>query len=305
VQFAQIVLLDFADGDLEPEDWSSLSALAVEVHRCRSTDPGLHARLSEVDCLLVQLGVAVTSALLDAAPRLRYVGVFGTSMGRIDVEASRRGIAIRNVPGFSTEAVAELAIGMMLDHLRDLSGARARARRGDLAEPLRLGQELRGRRVGIVGLGAIGRRVAEIARVGFGADVRYWSRTPRPETELEYVALDALLESSDIVSVHAALAPETRSLLHADRIARIQRGALLVHLSPPELVDLSALTARLRAGSLHFSTDHGDEMDPADLETLRAIDACTLYPPIGYATHEAKTARRERFLAELALFLRA
>ena len=302
--FARIVMLDFAEDDLEPEDWSALRALTAELDRCRSTDPELRARLRAADCLLVQLGVAVTPELLDAAPRLRYLGVFGTSTGRIDVTASRRGIAVRNVPGFSTEAVAELAIGIALDHLRDLSGARARAARGDLSEPRNLGRELRGLRVGIVGLGAIGRRVAEIAGRGFGADVCYWSRTPQPDAGIPRVELDALLEGSDVVSVHLALTPETRALLDAAPIARCRDGALLVHLAPPEILDVPALIGRLRERSLHFATDHGDEMDPRDVEVLRGLDACTLYPPIGYGTREARTLRRERFLAELVGFLR-
>lgn len=302
MRFARIVMLDFAEQDLAPEDWAALSALGTTLDRCRSDDPALHARLADADVLLVQLGVAVTSAMLDAAPRLRYVGVFGTSIGRIDVEASRRGLAVRNVPGFSTEAVAEMAVGIVLDRLRDLSGARARAACGDLSEARDVGRELRSARVGVVGLGAIGARVAEIVHRGFGADVRGWSRTPRPELGLAQVTLDTLLQTSDVVSVHVALTPETRGLLDAKRIARLSEGALLVHLAPPELLDVSALTARLRAGTLHFVTDHGDEMDARDVDTLRTLDTCVLYPPVGYATHEARATRRAHFVEELTRF---
>lgn len=303
MRFARIVVLDFEDHHLEPADWSRLSALTAELHRARSTDPELPARLADADGLLVPLGVTVTRAWLDAAPRLRYVGVLGTSKGRIDAEAGRRGITVRNVPGYSTEAVAELATAIILDHLRGLSGARARAAGGDLAEARSGGRELRGRRVGIVGLGAIGRRVAEITSRGFDADVCVWSRTPRPETGLRHVALDELLTRSEIVSVHVALTPETRGLLDARRLACLARDVLLVHLAPPELLDLAALRARLGDGSLHFVTDHGDELDPADLDAVRGSATATLYPPIGYATLEARLALREGFLRELEAFV--
>src|SRR5262245_773587 len=246
-------MLDFEEHDLAAEDWGALHALTGELHRCRSSDRELPARLAEADCLLVQLGVAVTADLLDAAPRLRYVGVFGTSMGRIDF-AGRRGIAVRNVPGFSTQAVAEFAVGIVLDHLRGLASARARAARGDFSEPARHGRELRGRKLAVLGLGSIGRRVAEIARDGFGAHVRYWSRTPRPDAGIARMEVDELLADAEIVSVHLALTPETRRFLDAGRIARIPHGALLVHLAPPELLDVRALTGRLRDGSVHFAT---------------------------------------------------
>jgi D-3-phosphoglycerate dehydrogenase len=240
--------------------------------------------------------------MLDAAPRLRYVGVFGTSTGRIDL-ARRRGIAVRNVAGFSTDAVAEFAVGVMLDQVRGLASARRRAASGDFSEPARDGSQLRGRRVGILGLGSIGLRVGEIVQRGFGARVSYWSRTPRPESGFPSVELDSLLASSDILSVHLALTPQTRGILDAERIARIGEGALLVHLAPPELLDLAALTARLREGRVRFVTDHADEMDARDALALSGLDACTLYPPIGYCTREAKAERRARFIESLTSFL--
>ena len=304
MRFARIVMLDFEERDFEPEEWSALRALGDELDRCRSNDPELLARLADVDCLLVQLGVAVTPALVAAAQRLRYVGVFGTSTGRIDL-GGRRDIAVRNVPGFSTESVAEFAVGIVLEHGRKLSVARARAARGDFSEPAQPGRELRGRRFGVLGLGAIGRRVAEIAQRGFGAEVRYWSRTPRPESGFPRLELDALLSTSEVICVHLALTSETRRLLDAERLARIQEGALLVHLAPPELLDVQALIARLRDGQLRFVTDHADEMERRDVEPLAALEACTLYPPIGYCTREAQSARRARFLADLGSFLRS
>ena len=115
--------------------------------------------------------------------------------------------------------------------------------------------------------------------------------------------IEPLLEISEIVSVHLALTPETRGFLDADRIARIGEGALLVHLAPIELLDLEALLRRLREGSLRFVTDHADEMDRRDVEMLSGTETCALYPPIGYCTREAKSTRRERFVADLRSFL--
>jgi phosphoglycerate dehydrogenase-like enzyme len=106
-----------------------------------------------------------------------------------------------------------------------------------------------------------------------------------------------------VISVHLALTPETRHFLDAERISAIAESALLVHLAPPELLDLPSLTRRLRDGSLRFVTDHGDEMDRRDVEALSETGGCTFYPPIGYGTREAQAARRARFLGELKSFL--
>ena len=295
----RIVTLDLADRDLPPDDWQALGELGA-VARTHRSDPDLHIHLAEADAVLVQLGVSVEGALLAHAPKLRYVGVFGTSLGRIDLAAcAARGVVVRNVPGFSTEAVAELAVAITLDHLRGLTDARGRAARGDLAEAPHLGRELRDLRVGIVGRGAIGSRVASILGAGFGADVRHWSRTTRAEHAAHAMTLDALLARSEVVSVHLALTDETLGLLERPRIARIPRGALLVHLSPLELLDLDALIERLREGSLWLATDHGDELAPETLAILRSLDHCILYPPIGYATERAHAARARGLLAGL------
>jgi len=295
----RIVTLDLVDRDLDPDAWQALGALGPVV-RTRRGDPDLPIHLADADAVLVQLGVSVDRALLAHAPKLRYVGVFGTSMGRIDLAAcAARGVVVRNVPGFSTEAVAELAVAITLDHLRGLTDARGRAARGDLAEAPHVGRELRDLHVGIVGMGAIGSRVASILGAGFGADVRHWSRTARAEHAAHAMTLDALLTRSEVVSVHVALTEETRGLLDRTRVAQIPRGALLVHLSPLELLDLDALVERLRVGSLWLATDHGDELAPETLALLRSLDHCILYPPIGYATDRARTARSAGLLAAL------
>jgi len=299
----RLVLLDFCEDDLAAEDWRALGELAEVRVRTTLTDPELSEHLRDADALLVQMGVPVTRAMLDAAPRLRYLGVFATSTAHIDAEAERRGIVVQNVPDYATEAVAELAIALALDHLRDLPAARTRAARGDLSEPRVLGRELRSLPVGVLGLGSIGRRVAGIARHGFGSVVLGWNRTRRPDVDIPQAALDDVLARSELLFVHLALMAETRGMLDARRISRLPDGALVVLLSPPALFELPALLARLEAGTLHLVTDHGDELAAPELERLRSLPTVTLVPAIGYGTREAGEARRAKLLAGLRAFV--
>ncbi len=303
MRLRRLVLLDFSEDDLAAQDWRVLGELAEVQLRTTFSDPELSEHLRVADALLVQMGVPVTRAMLDAAPELRYLGVFATSTAHIDAEAERRGIVVRNVPDYATEAVAELAIALALDHLRDVSSARARAARGDLSEPRALGRELRSLRVGVLGLGPIGRRVAQIARHGFGAEVLASSRTRRPDLDIPQAELEEVLARSELLFVHLALTAETRGLLDARRISRLPDGALVVLLSPPALFELPALLVRLEAGTLHLVTDHGDELSPGDAERLRSLPSVTLVPPIGYGTREAWDARRAGLLAAIRAFV--
>lgn len=292
-------MLDFADADLDADAWRTITELGALVRSSRPASD-LPQQLREADTVVVQLGVTVDRALLDLAPKLRHVVVFGTSLGRIDLAAcAARDVEVRNVAGWCTDSVAELTIALVLDHLRALPLERARGASGDLGETRALGRELRDLRIGVVGMGAIGARVSAILEHGFGADVRHWSRTARPEHTAQALPLDELLARSDVLTVHLALTEETRGLLDASRIARMRRGALLVHLSPLELLDLDAAVARIREGTLHLATDHGDELDPPALATVRALEGCVLYPPIGYATERARAARVSGLLSHL------
>lgn len=303
MRFERLVVIDLAEEDLTPEGWRALDALAHEVVRVQHGGPLLAKVIAGADALLVGLGVRVSAAMLEAAPRLRYVGVLGTSLAAIDPAVPARGVAVRHVPDYATESVAELAIGIVLEELRDLGAARLRAASGDLSEARVLGREVRGLSVGVLGLGAIGRRIVTLLRDGFGAEVRAWSRTPRPELEGVQGALEDVLSHAHVLIVCLALTPETRGLLDAARLGLLRDGATLVHLCPAAVLDTEALRARLHRRTLRLVTDHGDELAPGDLAALRASGACTLYPPIGYATREAMTARQTHAIAELARFL--
>jgi phosphoglycerate dehydrogenase-like enzyme len=196
----------------------------------------------------------VTAALLEAAPRLRLVQKIGVGVNTIDLEACRaRGIAVCNMPGTNSRAVAELTLGLLLAVLRRIAwlDRESRAGRGwalpeDLAD--RLG-ELGGRRVGLLGMGAVPRLLAPVL-AAMGAEPIYWSRREKPDAPARFLPLDELLATSDVVSLHLPLTAETAGFLSAERIARMKRGAILINTARGGLVDEPALLLALADGHL-------------------------------------------------------
>ena len=196
----------------------------------------------------------VTAEAVAAMPRLRLIQKIGVGVNTIDLAAARdRGIAVCNMPGTNSRAVAEMALALMLAALRRLPV---------LDQAMRLGQgwgpvqsdvdsygEIAGRTVGLVGYGAVPQLLAPVLRA-MEAEVLYWSRTPRPDAVAELRPLDRLLEESDIVSLHLPLTPQTAGLLDAGRLARMRRGAILINTARGGLVDEPALIALLRDGHL-------------------------------------------------------
>ena len=273
--------------------WRRLTARAGKVAQLPDR-PGYERRLPpDTDALLVDLGVAVGRRQLAALPNLGYVGVFGTGFEAVDTPAAAsRGVSVTNIPGYATEAVAEFAVMAALREMR-ASGRGAP------------GRELKGRPVGIVGLGRIGRRFADIARDGFGADVAFWSRSPKPaagQAGLTRLPLKQLLSRSDLISVHLALNADTEGLLDASHIASIRRGAVVVCLSPLDLFEPQALHGALRRGAFSLVSDHGDSLSPARLRALRALPSVRFVRPVANMTDESNQARQETFVRNFERF---
>ncbi len=294
-------------GDL---DWSPLEALGdCEIHD-RTAAAQLAGRAQNAEALLVNK-VALPAEVLRALPSLRYVGVLATGVDRIDVAAAReRGIVVTNVPAYGTESVAQAVFALLLELVchtgRHAAGVRdGRWSRSDdfcyWDAPL---VELSGRVLGVVGFGAIGRAVARIAG-GFGmrvvaCDLR-GGAGPSPDGTPR-LPLDELLATSDVVSLHLPLTPETRGLLGAQRLARMKPGAVLINTARGGLVDSEALAAALRAGRLGGAgLDVLDAEPPPADHPLLAAPRCIVTPHVAWAT----TAARQRLLDAVVENLRA
>ena len=254
----------------------------------------------EIDAWIVRGATKVTRRLIGEALRLRWVARAGAGLDNIDVAAAKeRGIAVLNVPGANAVAVAELVFGLLLGLLRKIPAADASLRRGEWEKSRFQGRELRGKTLGIVGLGKIGRAVAKRAQafemtcVGHDPLV---SDADARALGVEPLSLDALLARADIVTLHAPMLAETKGLFGAAQFARMPKGAILVNAARGGLVDEAALIEALRSGQLGGAAlDVFGEEPPRDW-TLVNLPNVVATPHVGAATVEAQEAVGEEIV---------
>lgn len=308
MRLRKMVVLGFGDAEIEPGELDALRNRCERLVQCIGEESAV-AELADADALVLPPGGELGSELLRHAPRLAWVGVLGTDTSGLDVAAlDAAGVTRAHVQGYSTESVAEFVFAALLDHMRGLERARAHAARGDFTSRTLARGLLRGQRFGVVGLGRIGQRVAEVAARGFGASVEYWSRAPKPGVEAalgaRWQTLDALFARCSILSVHLPLTADTRGLVCAGLIDALPEDSLLVCLSPLDLLDLDAVERRLSRGEVSFLFDHGGDLAPDRLAQLSSHPRCVVYPPVAHRTPEATSERLALFLAQLDAFLR-
>ncbi len=228
-----------------------------------------------------------TEETLKRCAGLKHIVFLGTGAASfVDLAAAARlGIKVSTISGYGDTTVAEHAMGLVFAAARHIATMHALMKAGGW-RPMQ-GMELRGKTLGVVGLGGIGREMARIAR-GIGLDAIAWNRSPRPTEAVPLVALDELLARSDIVSLHLGLNDETRGFLDAAKLARAKPGVIVVNTARAGIVDEAALRAALASGQVrHYATDvYAREPVGADEPLLREVNV-TLTAHAGYNTPEA------------------
>jgi len=308
MKFKKILVLAIDKSSLDSEYWKQIAAFADEVVSLPKDSLEILKQLASADCLLVNpFAFKVGKDIIDAAPNLKYIGILATAYGKVDAEyAKGKGIVVCNIPGYSTEAVAEFVFAAILDHIRELERGKKQVRAGIYSETGFSALEIKGKVFGVLGLGRIGSRVAEIA-LGFGADVRYWSRNRKMDVEAKgarYQDADSLISECDFLSLHFAQTKDTENFLNEKNMCKLKKGAIVVNTAPMEIVDIAALEKRLQDGDLVFIFDHSDEMSEESLRNLSKFSNCIIYPPIAYVTKEARVQKQEIFVSNIGSFLK-
>jgi D-3-phosphoglycerate dehydrogenase / 2-oxoglutarate reductase len=225
---------------------------------------------------------AVTEGVLAAGP-LRAVVKFGSGMDNIDLAAAeRRSVLLDSTPGANARSVAELAIGLMLAVARSIPAHDRKVRAGEWSR--RTGVELRGKTLGLVGYGAIGREVAVIAE-GLGMDVLV--HDPHAEVDRAEGSLREVLSGADVVSLHLPLSHETRNLIGRPELAELKDDAILVNTARGGVVDEAALALELASGRLRGAAFDSFATEPPESSPLVHLDAFVGSPHAGAATAEA------------------
>lgn len=228
-----------------------------------------------------------TEATLKTCPGLKHIVFLGTGAGSfIDLAAADRlGIKVSTIKGYGDTAVAEHAMGLVFAAARHIATMHKTLRDGGWQ--VMQGIELKGKTLGIVGLGGIGREMARLAQ-GIGMKAVAFNRSPVKSPAMPMVGIDELLAQSDFVSLHLALNDATRHFLNQARLQKLKRGAILINTARAGVVDAAALVDLLRTGHIgHYATDVYAQEPPRADEPLRKLENVTLTAHAGYNTPEA------------------
>src|SRR6266704_3618216 len=255
---------------------------------------GLPAALADADALVVRSAVQVDDALMEKAPRLRVIGRAGVGVDNIDADAAtRRGIVVMNTPGANAVAVAELTIGLMLALARKVPAANSSMHAGKWDKKSLQGAELRGKTLGILGLGRIGLEVAKRAR-GFGLEISgsdpFVSAAVARENGIKLVTLEELIAGSDYVTLHVGLTPQTNGVINAKTLAAMKKGVRIINCARGELVDDAALVSALKSGQVAGAALDVFVEEPAKNTPYAELDNVILTPHIAGSTAEAQEA---------------
>lgn len=290
----QIVVLDaktLRTEELDLGPWRALGTLSLYDR----TDPMLvPQRLRGADVVLTNK-VRLTGDVLQGASALKMIGVLATGYDVVDVKAARElGIPVCNVPGYATGSVTESVFGFLLEMTRHTAFSTSRIRQGawtacpEFCWWERTPLALEGRTMGIVGCGAIGSRVAQVARA-FGMRVLGYSRHGHPDFPGEQVPLDRLLKEADVISLHCPATAENAGLINAETIAKMKDGALLINTARGSLVNEADVAVALVSGKLGGYGADVVSREPMDIHSpLLKAPNCYLTGHCAWATVEAR-----------------
>jgi D-3-phosphoglycerate dehydrogenase len=255
---------------------------------------GLAAELADADALVVRSAVQVDAKLLESAPKLRVIGRAGVGVDNIDIPAAtHRGIVVMNTPGANAVAVAELTLGLMVSMARSVSRANATMHGGKWEKKSLQGSELRGKTLGIVGLGRVGLEVARRAKA-FGMNLIGYDPFIAPviarENDVTLVPIDEIFKESDYLTLHVGLTTQTEGLINATSLAIMKKGIRIINCARGELIVEEALIDALKSGHVAGAALDVFRHEPLKDSPFCELDSVILSPHIAGSTDEAQEA---------------
>lgn len=260
------------------------------------TEAALVERMHDAEVVIIS-NIKLSAGVLAQCPRLKMLSVAFTGLDHIDLTyCDEHGITVKNAAGYSTTAVSELAVGLMIDVLRKVTELDGTLRQGGTRGAF-LGRELKGKTVGVVGTGAIGTATARLLQA-FGCKVVAYNRSEHSDIKamgIPYLLLDTLLAESDIVTLHVPMTAETKHLIGTRELALMKPTAILINTARGNVMDIAGVAEALNSGRLAGAGVDVFEKEPplpTDHPLLKARN-CLVVPHVGYASREAFDIRAD------------
>lgn len=293
----KIVILDGHSLCQDDLNWDALRELGEVVVYERTPPERVVERIGDAQ-MVVTNKVLMTDAVMQACPALRYIGVSATGYNVVDVDAaSRRGIVVTNVPAYSTQAVVQHVMALLLHEMSHVAAYDEQVKRGDWTRsedfcfytaPM---EEVAQKTFGVVGFGRIGQAMARAAR-GLGMDVLIY--TPHPKAELleggmRFVSFEELLAGSDVVSLHCPLTEASCGMIGAQAIAAMRNGVRVINTARGPLVDAGAMADALRSGKVAcYMADVLENEPPKADDPLLLAPNTVITPHVAWAPHQTR-----------------
>ena len=301
----KIIILDgYAEnpGDLSWDGFAALGELTVYE---RTPAEEIIPRIGDAQIVITNK-TPITAQTLDACPQVRYVGVLATGYNVVDVQAAcKRGVVVTNVPCYGTAAVAQHVFALLLELCHHVGHHNNAVQQGRWSaspdfcfwdHPL---VELAGKTMGIIGLGRIGRAVADIARA-FGMNVLACSAHGGEGT----VSLEEVIRQSDVISLHCPLTPDNAGMINAEAIAQMKDGVFIINTARGPLIDEAALRAALLSGKVRGAAVDVVSVEPIPAgHPLMGLDNCLITPHIAWAPKESRQRLMDTAVENLQAFL--
>lgn len=304
---SKAVFIDYKKTDL-PKDY--LARILKLFGNCKfipRDNPKLVIELNNAEVIFCKISTKVGKDIIDATPKLKYIGVQSTAFDAIDAKyARKKGVDVCNLGGYSTEAVAEFVFASLFEKARELEEAKNRAKKEDYGIGSYLGLELKDKTLGVVGAGKIGSRIAEIG-LGIGMNVDYFSRKKKPKIEklgAKKKSIDKVLTNSDFVALALLFNKQTEGVINKKRINMLKKGCVFINIAPPHLIDQNTMMKKADKGDVVFIFDHSDDIPKSLAKKFLKTKNVVVYPPVAFRTEEANVARFETFTSNIESFLK-
>jgi len=280
--------------NMEKEAVEMLKELGEVVYRPEN----LEGALKDADVLVVRSATKVTRELIEKGEKLKAVGRAGVGIDNIDVKAcEEKGIKVINTPGASSNAVAEIVLGVTISMLRNVQKAYLQMKKGEWRKKELVGKEISGKVLGIVGFGRIGHLIAEKADA-LGMKVIAYDPRKKESDFVEFFSLDELYGKSDVITLHTILVPETKNMINSESISKMKEGAYIVNFARGELIDEDALYEACKKGKIAGAALDVYQSEPYKGKLLE-LDNVYFTPHIGGSTKEAQFRIGEELVEKL------